>query len=271
MGTIEISDHSTAHGGRLRVIAIARPDRRNAVDMVMREELRAVIDQVRSDGELRACIITGAGGNFCAGGDISTMRDREPGIEDARTRMRRTGEFAVALATLDKPLIAAVEGAAFGAGFGIAMTADFVLAAPSAVFCASFAKIGLVPDLALHYSLPRIVGLARAKEIVFSARSIQADEAVRLGLIHRIVDASSLIEAARELAERFLEASPTALALSKSLLQQSHALDIRQIAEGETAAQAIALETAYHRQAAARFLNREKPRFEWNEMTEREP
>jgi 2-(1,2-epoxy-1,2-dihydrophenyl)acetyl-CoA isomerase len=244
-------------------LTLSRPERRNAVDMRMREELRQAIGAIARNDDLRVCVVTGAGGSFCAGGDIASMRDRTPGIEDARARMRDVEETVLAFHTLDKPLVAAVDGPAYGAGFGLAMAADMVIATARASFCASFGRVGLAPDFGLHFALPRLVGLMRAKEIVFSAREIGAAEALEIGLVHRIVPEGGLMAAAESLARRFLSASPTALALSKRLLNQSHALDIRQVVEAETAAQAICLESSYHREAARRFLAGEPAILDW--------
>ncbi|MEO3387917.1 enoyl-CoA hydratase/isomerase family protein [Mesorhizobium sp. CAU 1741] len=244
-------------------LTLLRPDRRNAIDMTMRAELRVAVARLVNESAIRACVVTGSGGSFCAGGDITSMRDREPGIEDARERMRQTGETVLAFLTLEKPLIAAVDGAAYGAGFGLALAADFVLATPRARFCASFGRIGLVPDFALHHSLPRRVGLARARELILTAREVDAGEALSLGIAYRVVEAGDLASEAGALAARFVEASPTAIALSKNLLNQTFGLDLRQVVEAETMAQAACLDTAYHRDAAQRFLEGAPPRFRW--------
>jgi 2-(1,2-epoxy-1,2-dihydrophenyl)acetyl-CoA isomerase len=247
--------------GGLATLSLRRPERRNAVDAVMRSELRLAVDRVVRDASIRACIVTGSGGSFCAGGDIAAMRDRSPGLEAARARMRATGEVVLALHTLEKPLVAAVDGPAYGAGFGLALAADFTLVTSRARFCASFARIGLVPDFGIHHVLPRRVGLARAKELVFSAREVRAEEAVALGIASRIVEADGLLGEARALAEHLMRASPMAFALSKNLLNQSYDLDLRQVIEGETLAQAACMETEYHRDAARRFLEGVPPRF----------
>lgn len=266
---VEFTTISLTVEGGIATLLLDRPSRRNAIDMTMRAELRVAIDRLRNDDDIKVCILAGTGGSFCAGGDITTMRDRKPGFEEARQRMRSTGEIVLALTTLEKPLIAVVDGPAFGAGFGMALAADFVLATPQARFCASFAKIGLVPDFALHYSLPRRVGLARAKEIIFSAREVDADEALKLGIACRVVAAEDIAGEAAALAGSFLGASPAALALSKSLLNQSFELDARQIVDAETMAQAACLESDYHREAAQRFLERRPPRFTWHAGTDR--
>ena len=245
------------------VVTLNRPTRRNALDMAMRVELRAALETVRADPEVRAVVLTGAGGAFCAGGDISGMKHREPGAEAGRKRMRDVGELALAMVTLDKPLIAAVDGPAFGAGFGMALAADFILATPQARFCASFARIGLAPDFLMHWTLPRWVGPSMAKELVFTARELDAEEAKSLKLVHEIVPSEDLAAFARDFAGRFRAASPTAMALAKALFQQSPMLDPRQAAEAETAHQVLCFETEAHQSAVSRFLNREPAAFVW--------
>lgn len=246
-------------------VTLNRPEKRNAVDLEMRADLIEVVARLRADPDVRVAILTGSGGSFCTGGDISVMRSRTPGAESGRIRMQEASDLALNLLTLDKPLIAAVDGPAYGAGFGMAMAADFVLAGPDARFCASFGRIGLIPDFLLHYTLPRLVGLAQAKALVFSTREIAADEALGLGLVYRVCPAGTVMTAARALARSLVTASPTALALSKALLNQSHALDPRQVAEAETAGQALCFETLYHREAAQRFLDRKPQMLDWSE------
>lgn len=243
-------------------LTLNRPEHRNAVSLAMRSELPEAINRA-TDSEVRALILTGSGGSFCAGGDINDMGSVKGDVDKARTRMRAAGALAQTLATLDKPVIAAVDGAAYGAGFGMAMLADFVLASPRARFCASFGRLGLAPDFGLHHSLPRRVGIARAKELVFSAREVKADEALSLGLAYRIVPQDDLAEAARTMAASFTNASPTAIGLSKALLDQTYTLDIRQVLDAEAQNQAICLVSPYHEDAAQRFLNKEPTRFQW--------
>ncbi|MGB1215664.1 MAG: enoyl-CoA hydratase/isomerase family protein [Pikeienuella sp.] len=240
-----------------------RPKYRNAISLQMREELPVVIKRVSTDPAIRTLIITGKGGSFCAGGDIKDMGSIGGSVDVGRNRMRATGTLVQAIASIDKPVIAAVDGPAYGAGFGWAMLADFVLATPEARFCASFGRLGLAPDLGLHYTLPRLVGLARAKDLIFSAREVKADEALEMGLIYRIVPGDELASAAHAMAEAFCTASPTAIGVSKMLLDQTFNMDVRQIAEAEASNQAICFASDYHMDAAARFLDKKPFRFKW--------
>lgn len=239
-----------------------RPKYKNAISLQMREELPLVIKSVATDSNIRALIVTGNGGSFCAGGDIKDMGS-VTSVDVGRNRMRATATLLQAVASIDKPVIAAVDGPAYGAGFGWAMLADFVLATPEARFCASFGRLGLAPDFGLHYTLPRLVGLARAKDLIFSAREVKADEALEMGLIYRIVAGDKIANTAQEMAEAFCNASPTAIGVSKMLLDQTFNMDMRQIAEAEATNQAVCFVSDYHTDAAKRFLNKKPFKFKW--------
>ncbi len=244
--------------GSVATLRLNRPERRNAISLAMRRQLGKILDHVNRDQSIRALILCGSGGSFCAGGDIRDMQSVEADGETARQRMREAGGLAITISTLDIPVIAAVDGSAYGAGFGLALAADIVLATPQARFCASFARLGLVPDFGLHHSLPRRVGVPRAKDIVFSAREIAADEALQLGIVDRVHPANTLEKEARALADSFTGGSRTALGQSKALLNQSITLDIRQVTEAETAAQALCFTTEFHNIARQRFLTGSK-------------
>ena len=250
--------------GATALITLNRPAQRNALDLDMRDGLQQAVTQVRDDATIRAVVITGAGGALCAGGDLKSMTGEPRPAQANRHRIKQLHLWARDLIDLEKPVVAAVDGAAFGAGFNLALTADFILCTPVARFAAVFAKIGLVPDLAGLYLLPRIVGLQRAKEIVFTARTIDADEAMRLGIAYAVHPAERLLDDALDLAARFHHASPDALGMAKTILNQSFHLDRHALAEFEAYAQAVAMDSAYHRQAVARFLNKEPPLFDWN-------
>ncbi|BCY20148.1 enoyl-CoA hydratase [Bordetella pertussis] len=144
-------------------ITLDRPDRRNAIDVPMRAALLAAVQAATADPAVRAVVLAGAGGHFCSGGDVSTMRGASMSAEQGRDRMAPIGACARALLEMPKPVIAAVDGIAFGGGFGLCLCADLVLATPAARFCLSFMRIGLVPDFAAAFTLPRLVGLQRAR------------------------------------------------------------------------------------------------------------
>jgi 2-(1,2-epoxy-1,2-dihydrophenyl)acetyl-CoA isomerase len=249
--------------GATALITLNRPQRRNALDTEMRDGMRRAVEQVRDDAAVRAVVLYGAGGAFCAGGDLRAMAADKPPAAANRERIRALHLWFRDLVNLEKPVVAAVDGPAFGAGFNLALAADFILCSREASFCAAFAKVGLVPDLAGLYLLPRILGLQRAKEIVFSARTIDAAEAMRLGIAYAVRPAAGLVEDAIGLAARFHAASPEALAMAKAILNQSFHLDQHAMAELEAFAQAVCMDSAYHRTAIARFLAKEPLRFDW--------
>lgn len=238
------------------VLRLNRPERRNAISLAMRPLLNQLLRRANEANEVRALILCGSGGSFCAGGDIDDMASLGADGEAGRRRMRQTGDVALMLSGMDVPVIAAVDGPAYGAGFGFAMAADLVLVSPAARFCASFGRLGLVPDAGLHHALPRRVGVARAKQLIFSAREIGADEALRIGAADEMHPAERLEEAALAHASAFARASATAIGLSKAILNQSLTLDLRQVTEAETAAQALCFTTEYHAAARDRFTAR---------------
>ena len=248
------------HGATL-LIRINRPERRNAFDLEVRAGLAQAIFQAKDDDSVRAVVITGTDGVFCAGGDLKALSEAKRPVFKDRDRIRRLHTWFRELIHLEKPVIAAVDGPAFGAGFNLALACDFVLATPLARFCAVFGRIGLVPDLGGFFLLPRIVGLQRAKDLVFSAREMDVDEAKRLGIVMQVVTGELLERTALELAARYHDASTEALGIAKNILNRSFELDYETLAEMEANAQALSLHTQYHDEAVANFLDKRPLRF----------
>jgi 2-(1,2-epoxy-1,2-dihydrophenyl)acetyl-CoA isomerase len=243
------------------VIRINRPERRNAFDLEVRSGLAEAVSEARDDDGVRAVVITGAGGVFCAGGDLKALSEAKRPVFKDRDRIRRLHTWFRELVNLEKPVIAAVDGPAFGAGFNLALACDFVISTPRARFCAVFGRIGLVPDLGGFFLLPRIVGLQRAKDLIFSAREVDAEEARSLGIVMQIVEPDRLEQAALALAARYHSASTEVLGISKSILNRSFESDYETLAELESDAQALALHTDYHDEAVANFLNKRPLKF----------
>lgn len=249
------------HGATL-VIRINRPERRNAFDLEVRQGIADAVFEARDNDEVRAVVITGADGVFCAGGDLKSLSEAKRPVFKDRDRIRRLHPWFRELVNLEKPVIAAIDGPAFGAGFNLALACDFILATPRARFCAVFGRIGLVPDLGGFYLLPRIVGLQRAKDLVFSAREVDVEEARNLGIVFQVVPQESLLDEALALAARYHDASTEALGIAKNILNRSFNLDQDTLAELEASAQALALHTAYHDEAVANFLAKRPLRFQ---------
>ena len=248
-----------------------RPERRNPLSMELRQDYIDMLERIERDRGVRALILTGSGGAFCSGGDLKSLQERlastdpEVNSPDAMRRRIMAGHaWFERLRNLEIPVIAAVDGPAAGAGMSIAIAADFILASTRASFTMSFVKVGLLPDMAAFYTLPRIVGMAMAKDLMLSARRVGADEAQRIGLVHSLYDAQDLGDAARRFARRFLPASGHALGHTKRLLNRSFETPYATLAELEANGQAVASATPQHAESVRRFLAGERLPFDWD-------
>jgi len=242
-------------------VTLNRPEARNAIDLVMRRELLAALDDLEVQAAVRAVILTGAGGHFSAGGDVKTMAARRQTAADGRARVESLNRFVIRLFEFPKPTIAMVDGFAVGAGCNIALACDMVVAADRARFGEVFARIGLVPDGGGTWLLPRLVGLAKAKELVFSADIIDAAEALRIGLVNRVVPAAELETTTRALAARIAAGPPGALGLAKALLNRSATVDLSTALGFEAYAQAQAVTSDDHAEGVRAFLEKRPPNF----------
>lgn len=260
MPVLEIARH-----GGTAVLTMNRPQARNALDLELREAFAHAIPALRDDPGVRAVVLTGAGAHFCAGGDVRTIGSggSQGDVFEGRSRIVTMQRWFDDLVDLEKPVIAAVDGVAFGAGLSLALAADFVIASPRATFCAVFARVGYVPDMAAMYLLPRAVGLACAKQLAFSARVVGASEALGIGLVHEVADAGPVLDAALALAERFRHAPPGAIALMKSTMNRAFESDRDTVYRQEALAQALCRESTYHKQAVQRFMDKEPALYQW--------
>jgi enoyl-CoA hydratase/carnithine racemase len=248
-----------------------RPEARNALSLQLRTDYMEMLDAIEADRSVRALIVTGSGGSFCAGGDLKSMteaRERpETGSPHAiRRRVMDAHVWMHRLRNLEVPVIAAVDGAAVGAGFSLALAADFVLASSRSYFCMSFAKVGLVPDLGAAYFLPRVIGMAAAKELVLTGRKLGVEEAKQLGIVHTIHSPATLADDARSFARRFVVGPREALGLGKRLLNQSFESSYVPLAELESAAQAVASSVSWHSEAVSAFLEGKPALYDWDRL-----
>ncbi|GHG35451.1 enoyl-CoA hydratase/isomerase family protein [Paracoccus aerius] len=242
-------------------ITMNRPEVRNAINDQMRAELISAFDAAGADLAVRAVILTGAGKGFCSGGDVGGMRARldAPAGEVAFNgwkRQGRTHRGVAAIHGLGKPVIAAMNGAAFGLGLDMALSCDFIIAARGAKMAMSFIKRGLVSDGGGMYFLPRRVGLAKAKELILTGRTVEAEEALAMGMVDRIAEPDSLIAEAQTWAEELSQGSPAAIALTKAILDKTFESTDEQVFALGREAQAICYTTAEHRQSVEDFLNK---------------
>lgn len=247
----------SADHGPVRVLTLNRPERRNALNREDRLALLTALDGAEADPSCRAVVLTGAGGVFSAGGDIRSM---SPDPETSRDRLALVNRLARTLVTMPTPVVAAVEGGAWGLGLALACASDLVVADRSSRFAASFAKIGLAPDTGLTWSLPRRVGAGRARGLLLTARSVETDEAERIGLVDEVVDDGSAVSRARALAEELAGFSAPATAALKRLLARCDApLDEVLDAEAEEQERLLAGEDFTEGRAA--FFERRPARF----------
>jgi 2-(1,2-epoxy-1,2-dihydrophenyl)acetyl-CoA isomerase len=249
-------------------LTLNRPAQRNAIDQAMRDGIARCLESVQRDAGVRALVITGAGAAFGAGGDLRGIAAAPPDAAAWRARMQESHRWLRTLITLDRPVIAAVDGPAYGAGFGLALAADVVVASPRARFCLSFMRLGLVPDFGALYTLPRIVGVQRAKELMLSAREVDADEALTLGIAMEIVAADRVLARAQAIAASLVGASPLAISLVKRALGAAPGAPLDTMLEIEADAQAICFTSPEHRDAVARFLDKQPAAFRWPEGDE---
>jgi enoyl-CoA hydratase/carnithine racemase len=243
----------------IATLTLNRPDKRNAMSDAMRAEFIVALQQIGADTAIRALVLTGAGPGFCAGGDVVGMERRlaaPPGdvAFNGWARQLRVHYAQGLLHNLAKPTVAAVNGAASGLGADTALACDFVIASPDASFTWSYINRGLIPDGGGMYFLPRRVGLARAKELIFTGRKVDAEEALRLGITDRIGSVSTLLAEAQAWAAELSHGSATALALGKSILNQSFELSAEQVFAQGSQAQGICYTSTEHRAAVTAFL-----------------
>jgi enoyl-CoA hydratase/carnithine racemase len=257
---IEFSVHQ-----HIATLTLNRPEKRNAISDSMRLELIQALEHVAADKSIRAMVITGKGKGFCAGGDVAGMEKRmsAPTGEIAFNgwhRQQRVHYTQSLLHTIPKPVIAAVNGAASGLGADTALACDFVMASEHANFTWSYINRAIVPDGGGMYFLPRRIGLAKAKELIFSGRRVDVQEALALGIVDRLTNAQDLLSEAQAWASQLSQGSSTALALTKTILNQTFELSSHQIFEQGSQAQGICYSSTEHREAVMAFLSKSNPK-----------
>ena len=230
----------------IATLTLNRPDRLNALGGSLRDDLHAAVTRSAADPEVRVMVITGAGKGFCSGGDVKAMGEAKAGqrerplIEKIAPGRDRT---LLAMREAPQPIIAAVNGAAAGAGMNLALGCDIRIASTAARFTQAFVKRGLHPDWGGTYFLPRMVGTAKACEMIFTGDVIDAAEAERLGIVSRVVAPEELMPTAYELARRIAAGPPVAIRLAKRSIYANSELDLRAALQVETMAQNICFET----------------------------
>lgn len=245
--------------GDVRVITLNRPEVLNAIGAQLGTELLEALREAERATEVRCVLVTGAGRGFCAGADL---REQTPGQSSLGELLRtRYNGIVLKMRTMEKPIIAAVNGVAAGAGCNLALAADLRVASDRASFIQSFSRVGLIPDSGGTWFLPRLVGLGRALEMMFFADPVDAATAERLGLVNRVVSHDDLMPRALEWAAR-LAAGPTrAYGLIKRAVNRAGSVELGEALEYEAQLQEIAGRTDDHREGVAAFLAKRPPSY----------
>lgn len=243
----------------IRTITINRPERKNALDIPMRTVLCNVMHDARADPQVRAVIITGAGGTFCSGADVSGMsQQKDPDL--ARSRVETGQNIARSIAAGPTAVIAAVEGTAFGAGLGIALACDHIVAATDARLSAAFVNVGLSGDVGIMFTLPQRVGPGRARTMMLLAEMVRAEEALRVGLVDQLAEPGTALERAIEVATKLAAGPPLAIRAVKKAFANPPA-SLEESLETETRLQAPLLGSEDFLEAFTAFQEKRKPQF----------
>ena len=253
--------------GPVVTLTINRPESRNPLgEPGDGDRFAEAAARINADREVRCAILTGAGPAFSSGGNLKAMRERSQGFAGPGVHLRDAYRHGIhrmvrALWTLEVPLVAAVNGPAIGLGNDVACLADTRIAAEGAIFGATFLRVGLVPGDGGAWLLPRVLGMARAAELLYTADTIDAQTALAWGLVSRVVPADRLMDEARALAERICRQPPDVLRMTKRLLRDGMTQSFDAVMELSAAMQALAHQTEDHQEALAAFFEKRAPRF----------
>jgi enoyl-CoA hydratase/carnithine racemase len=256
---------STEHDGRVGVITLNRPARKNALTFDVYAELRDLFRALPYASDIRAIVITGAGGNFCSGGDVYEIIEplTKMSVPELLAFTRMTGDLVKAMRACPQPIVAAVDGACAGAGAILAMASDIRIATPEARTAFLFTRVGLAGcDMGACAMLPRLIGQGRAAELLFTGRTMDAAEGERWGFFNAIVDRDGLAADAISRAGELASGPSFAHAMTKTMLQQEWSVSVEQALEMEAQAQALCMQTADFATAFEAFAAKQSPVFE---------
>ena len=248
--------------GGIANVALNRPKKLNAFDATMHEELYAALDSAAADDGVRCVVLRGEGRGFSAGADLAQIIAGADGDPDLGEYLRNTYSRLVRrMVSMQKPVVASLHGPVYGAGVGIALACDLRVAAESAKFSVTFIKIGLMPDAGVSFFLPRVVGLGRALEMSMLGDPVEADEALRTGLVNRVVPDEELAEETAALASRLAAMPTAALGRTKEALYASFEGDLETGLEREAEGQTFCGYTADHKEGVEAFFEKREARF----------
>ena len=256
---------TVAREEQLAIITLNRPDKLNAISRALHEEMVAACEELREDDAVRAIIWTGTGRGFCSGADLTGPRPAEAPRQGRQERLDEfgwVGHQAIGVYRLDKPTIAAVNGVAAGAGMSLALACDLRVGCAASRFKTVFIERSLSPDSGMSYFLPRIVGYSRAADLIFTSRTVDAEEAYRIGLLDRLVPSERLLEEAKALAQQMAFWPPVAMQMAKRVLQHSMEDSLESQLRYETLGLSFARRAPHDvQEAGASFRERRRPVF----------
>jgi len=249
---------------RVAVLTLNRPERLNALNGEMSVQVHRILSEVATDPDVGAVVLTGAGRAFCAGGDVSDMAksDRKPTMEESTDRLRKGQELCWLLHSIPKTTIAAVNGYAMGAGLGIALSCDMRFVSQKAKFGTAYAKVGLGGDYGTTWQLTRLLGPAKAKELFILGDILDADEALRIGLVNRVLDPEGFLEGVLELASRVARGPQVSYRYMKENVNLAVDSDFRAILDREAMTHIRCSATEDHREGSTAFVEKREPNFQ---------
>ncbi|MCB1691475.1 MAG: enoyl-CoA hydratase/isomerase family protein [Pseudomonadales bacterium] len=255
----EVSEH-------IATVTFDRPEKLNAINGELRDELAQVCDRIYNDDDVRAAIFTGAGRGFCSGADVTGPRPQgEPEVAPQNERLDDlgwVGRLAIGIYEIGVPTIAVMNGVAAGAGMSIALACDMRVGSSVSRFKTVFAERGLSPDSGMSYFLPRLIGYGRAADLIFTSRNVGGEEAWRLGLLDRFVEESEMMSAAREIASQAASLPPMAIRSGKRVLQSNMDLDFHRALKNEYFGLSFARKSPNdQKEQRAAFVEKRKPDF----------
>ena len=254
-----MSNVEVQHNGPVSIITMNRPDKLNALNAEVLEQLGRVLDEVDARDELRCAVITGAGKAFVAGADIAGMKDFDP---DSATAFALKGQAVFArIEALRCPVVAAVNGFALGGGCELALACDFIIASAKAKFGQPEVKLGVIPGFGGTQRLARRVGIGHARELCYTGRMIRADEALAIGLVNRVVAPEELLPQCEQLAQEIATAGPLAVAAAKRVILEGEELLLREANEKEAKAFGALFVTSDQREGMGAFLEKREANF----------
>jgi 2-(1,2-epoxy-1,2-dihydrophenyl)acetyl-CoA isomerase len=246
----------------IATVTLNRPEKKNAMLIGMRDRIAEIAREINDDDEIRVVIFTGAGTDFCAGADVSEMA--KGGINGSLFKARHMNAAITGLGNIRKPVIGAIRGVAVGMGLSMALVCDYVLASETLKMGAVQRKIGLCPDAGNVWFLARYLGVVRAKELVFSARMVRAEEAAQIGLVSRVVADDKLMDEALELARSFADAPTLALGMAKRMFDVASTMTLDQFMDFEGSTVPLIAQTEDFKEGTRSFIEKRPARFTGN-------